>query len=129
MAFYVHSSDDGRNPPIEYLPCSAITPKMGMALIVSSGNLALATGTNAPAYISMCERTAACTAGDLIPVLRVGKDIIFETTNSVALTAKVGQKVTLHTDGLQVTNTTESGVAEIVAMDGTAVGSKVLVRF
>ncbi len=129
MAFYIHSSDDGRNPPIEYLPCSAIAPKMGMALTVSGGNLALATGATAPSYISMREQEEACTAGDLIPVIRVGHDVIFETTNSVALTAKVGQKVTLATSGLEVTNTTDSGVAEIVSMDGTAAGSKVRVRF
>ena len=37
MAFMIHSTDDGRVVPIEYLPASAITPKIGMALIQSSG--------------------------------------------------------------------------------------------
>jgi len=42
---------------------------------------------------------------------------------------KPGNKVTIHTDGMQVTATTEGGVAEIVAMDGTAAGDKCRVRF
>lgn len=131
MAFKVHSTDDGRVPGIEYLPCGAITPKVGMALVQSGGNLAIATGTTKPTYISMCERETACTAGDLIPVLRVQPDMIFETVWSAAATAvKLGNKVTMHaSDGLQVTATTESGVAEVVGIDGTAVGDTVRVRF
>lgn len=128
--FKIFSTDDGRVPAIEYLPAGAITPKIGMALTQTSGNLALATGTTKPTYISMCERETACTAGDLIPVIRVQPDILFETTCTAALTSvKLGDRVTLHTDALQVTATTTSGVAEVVHMDGTAVGSTVRVRF
>ena len=130
MRFKIHSIDANRISGIEYLPCGAITPKVGMALVQSGGNLALATGTNAPTYISMCEKDSPCTAGDIIPVIRVNKDMIFETTfAAVATSVKLGDKVTLHTDGLQVTATTASGVAEIIRMDGTAVGSGVLVKF
>lgn len=130
MSFKIHSIDDNRISGIEYLPCSAITPKVGMALIQSGGNLALATGTNAPTYISMCEKDSPCTEGDIIPVIRVNKDMIFETTFAAAATSvKLGDKVTLHTDGLQVTGTTESGVAEVVYMDGTAAGDMCRVRF
>ena len=128
--FMVHQTDDGRVPGIEYLPASAITPKIGMALTQTSGNLAVASGTTAPTYISMCDRDSACTAGDLIPVIRVLPDMIFETTFSAAATAvTAGQKVTLSTDGLSVTATTTGGVAEVVYMDGTASGSMCRVRF
>ena len=41
----------------------------------------------------------------------------------------VGNKVTLHTDGLQVTATTTSGVATITYIAGQTVGSLVRVRF
>ena len=131
MAFKVHSTDDGRVPGIEYLPCGAITPKVGMALVQSAGNLAIATGTAAPTYISMCEKDSACTAGDIIPVIRVSKDMVFETTFSAAATSiKLGNKVTLHaSDGMSVTATTTDGVAEVVYMDGTASGSMCRVRF
>lgn len=130
MAFKIYSTDDNRVPGIEYLPASAITPKVGMALTQTTGQLALATGTTAPTYISMCEKDSECTAGDIIPVIRVGKDMILETTFEAAATSiKLGDKVTLHTDGLQVTATTTSGVAEVVYMDGTASGSMCRVRF
>ncbi len=130
MSFKIHSMDGGRVPGIEYLPAGAITPKLGMALVQTNGQLALATGANAPTYISMCEKDRACTAGEIIPVIRVGKDMILETTFAAAATSvKLGSKVTLHTDGLQVTATTTSGVAEIVYMDGTASGSMCRVRF
>lgn len=130
MAFLIHSTDDGHALPWEYLPAGAITPKVGMALTQSSGNLALASGTTAPTYISMTERDTACTAGDLIPVVRVQKDTVYETTLAASGTSlKVGDRVTLHTDGMQVTATTTSGVAEIVEIIGTAIGGKVRVRF
>lgn len=130
MSFKVHSTDDGRVPGIEYLPCGAITPKVGMALTQTGGNLAIASGSVKPTYISMCERETACAAGDIIPVMRVQPDMIFETTNQAAFTSiKLGDKVTLHTDGLQVTATTTSGVAEVVGIDGTAAGGTVRVRF
>ena len=130
MGFLIHSVDDNRVLGLEYLPCSAITPKVGMAMVQASGNLALASGTTAPTYISMCERKEACTAGDLIPVVRVQKDIIFGVPAQAAMTSvKLGDKVTIYTDGLQVTATTTSGVAEVVGMEDTAAGSTVLVRF
>ena len=130
MAFKIHSVDGGRVPGIEYLPCSAITPKVGMALVQSSGNLALATGTTKPTYISMIDKSAACTAGDIIPVIRVLPDMIFETEFSASASAiNLGDKVTLASDGLRVTATTSSGVAEVVYGAGGASGDTCRVRF
>lgn len=130
MAFLIHAIDGRRDAAIEYIPAGAITPKVGMMLTQTSGLLAVASGATKPTYMSMCERGTACTSGELIPVVRVLPDTRFETTFSAAATSiKVGQKVTLHTDGLQVTATTTDGIAEVVEMDGTASGSKVRVRF
>lgn len=128
--FRVFKTDDGRNCPIEYLPAGAITPKRGLALTQSSGNLAVASGTTAPTYICMTEKGAAVSAGTLIPVIRVSSDIIFETENTAAFTSVTnGTKVTIDGTGLKVTATTTSGVAEVVGFEGTAVGSKIYVRF
>ena len=128
--FTVYSTDDGRNLPIEYLPAGAITPKLGMALTQSGGNLAMCTGAKAPTYISMIEKETALTAGDIIPVVRVGKDVIWKTVSSAAMTGiKLGDKVTVHTDGLQVTATTTDGVAEVIYIEDTAAGGAVHVRF
>ena len=129
MAFLIHSVEGGYVPSWEYHPAGAIIPKVGLALVQSSGNLAIASGATAPGFVSMTEREAALTAGDVIPVVRVSEDIIWETTFSVAASSIVpGNKVTLSADGLQVTATTTGGVAQVVSMDGTAAGDKVWVR-
>lgn len=130
MGFMIHSTDDGRVPAMEYLPAGAITPKAGMALKQTGGLLVSAVGTDAPGYISMCEREMPCTAGENIPVVRVSGDIIFETAFSAdAGAVKLGDKVTVSADGLGVTATTAGGVAEVVYMDGAENGSMCRVRF
>lgn len=130
MSFLLHTVEGGRIPAWEYLPCGAIQPQVGLALSMTSGNLAIASGTTAPLYISMREEDAAVTAGTIIPVVRVLDSIVFETTFSAAATSiKVGDKVTISSDGTQVTATKTGGVAEVVWMEGTASGSRVRVRF
>lgn len=129
MAFLIHSTEDHRVPVIEYLPCGAITPQVGMALAMTNGNLVAATGTTKPQYICMTTKDTACTAGDIIPVTRIQPDMIIETSFSAAASAvKLGNKVTVSADGTQVTATTEGGVAEVVYMDGTAAGDMCRVR-
>ena len=129
MAFLINDTKDGAPGPWEYLEASALGAcKVGMALTLTDGKLAKATATVRPSYISMFEGTVV--AGDRIPVIRVLPDMIWETAAQAALTSiKLGDKVTLHTDGMQVTATKTNGVAEVVDMDGTNVGSRVLVRF
>lgn len=130
MPFITHLTDDGRVPAIEYLPVGAITPKVGLALVQAGGNLAVAAGTSKPTYICMQERDAPSAAGEIIPVIRVLPDMIFETSNSAAFTSvKAGDKVTLSADGMQVTATTEGGVAEVTGFDAAAIDSAVRVRF
>ncbi len=130
MGFYIHTVDDGRNPPHEYHPAGAeLTPKAGMALKLESGKLAKATGADEVKYVSMCEREAACDDGERIPVIRAGSDIIFETTcEGAPSSVNVGDKVQLHTDGLQVT-ATAGGCAEVVYKDSDEDGAMVRVRF
>lgn len=114
----------------EYLPASALTPKVGLALHMNSGTLAVAGGTTKPTYICMCEKQDTLKSGELIPVVRVTEDTIFETTSSVSMTSvKAGSKVTLSSDGLYVTATTTDGVAEVVSIEDTTAGGKVRVRF
>ena len=130
--FIPHSNSDGRVQPWEYLPATGSTkPDIGLALVLSSGKLAKASGTTKPTYICMREEAAAVPAGTLIPVLRVEPDQIFECVNQASLSGvNIGQKVTIHTDGLQVTATTTSGVATIVEKpEGSTVGGRTLVRF
>ena len=130
MAFLIHSVEDGHVHAWEYLPCAAITPKVGMALAFSSGNLTTASGTTKPEYISMIEKSAACAAGDRIPVVRADAGLVFETVSSASMASiHAGDKVTIASDGLRVTATTTSGVAEVVEVLDSASGGAVRVRF
>lgn len=123
-------TDDGHVAPFEKLPCSAITPKNGMAMVLSSGKLAIASGTTKPEFICVEEHDAAVAADTLVTVVRVDHDTVYQTTLSAAGTSlNLGDKVTIATDGLRVTATKTDGVAEIVYMDDTATGSMVHVRF
>lgn len=130
MAFLIHSTDDHRTPHAESKPCSAITPKVGMVMTMTGGKLVAATGTTKPTYLCITQRESACTAGEEIDVLRIQPDMVLETSFSAAATAvNIGDKVTVSTDGTQVTATTTNGTAEVVYMDGTDAGSMCRVRF
>lgn len=128
MAFLIQDTKDGKPGPWEYLEASAIGDcKVGMALTVTDGKLAKATGTVKPTYISMYHGTVA--SGERIPVLRVLPDTRFKTQLSAAGTAlKAGDKVTIDTTGMLATATKESGVLEIVQLIGTGIGDDVIVR-
>lgn len=127
--FLIHAVEGGHIPAFEYLPAGAITPKVGMAMVQSGGVLAMASGDAAPAYISMLESAQALEEGELMPVIRVTPEIVFETEASVSIASvKLGDKLTIATDGMRVT-ATPGGAAEVVAVDGTEAGSKVRVRF
>ena len=130
--FIPYSNSDGRVPPWKYLPATGSTkPDIGLALVLSSGKLAKASGTTKPTYICMMEAPAAVAAGTLIPVIEVEPDMIFECKNQASLNGvNVGQAVTIHSDGLQVTGTTSSGVATIVEKTaGSGTGNRTLVKF
>ena len=127
--FIPYDYRDGQPEPWEYMEATAISAaKIGMALTLSSGQLDEATGTTRPSYICMYEGAVA--AGDIIPVIRVNEETRFLTTFSAAATSiNPGDLVTIHTDALQVTATTTSGVAEVCEIRDTAVGGEVIVRF
>lgn len=106
--FQLYQTDDGRELPFEYMPCSAITPKYGMAMKVSGGKLAVASGTDKPAYICAREEKTAVAAGTVIPVVKVQPDQRWRTKSASSFT--VGTAYTLATTGLGVTTTSTNGV-------------------
>ena len=130
MGFMIQSTGDHRVPVNKVLPCSAITPKVGMALVLTGGQLAAASGTTKPTHICMEEHEAAVAAGTMIHTIQVEPDITFAVPLSAAGTSlKVGNKVTLATGGMAVTATTTDGIALIEKICGTAVDDLVHVRF
>ena len=120
--FFIHSVEGGYVPSFEYLSYyDDEAPKAGMALKFGADYLEKCSGTNKPAYISMCEKEDTFTSG-IIPVIKVSPDIIFEVecagdTSDLYL----GAKVTIADDGLTVTDTTEGGVATVLHKDGNTV--------
>lgn len=128
--FKPNKRDVGLSDPMEYLPASSgETYTAGEALKLAGGKVTKCSGATAPAYIAM---GPANDAGE-VPCIRVGKHVEYATTLGVApgegVTLAAGDKVTIHTDGLTLTATKSSGVAEILAIEGQTVGSTVWCRF
>ena len=127
--FLIHKRDGSDlSLNVEYLPCGVTAPQVGLAMNLSGGALASCTGANKPGYIALCEKTI--NSGDVIPVMRVHPDMVFQTEWSAAASSiKLGNKVTVDSTGLKVTATTTDGVAEVVAIEGSAAGDRCYVRF
>ena len=126
--FKIHVDHKG-NRGWEYLPAAAGTYQAGQALTVASGKLAAisAARTTTPEYICMADATVA--AGDLVPVIRVDKDIELETSLSAAASSMVmGTKLQITKGGLQVDAAAE-GSFEVKSYEGTAAGAAVIGRF
>lgn len=124
--FMRSSMDVGLTPPIEYHPGKdSETIVLGEALTMTAGELTKCGAAARPDYIAV-----GPVKDGTVPVIKVQDYILFEAPLTAAGTSlKVGDKVTLAATGLGVTATTESGVATIVAMSGTASGDIVTVRF
>ena len=128
--FCLSSMKVGLTPPIEYKTATAgESYAVGEALKQSGGKVTLCSGTTKPEYICV---VPANDAGE-VPCVAVQDYMEFQTTLAVApadsATIGVGDKVTIHTDGMQVTATKTSGVAQLVRVDGQTVGSVVVVKF
>lgn len=128
MAFMLQSTDVGQTPPMEYRQATAEEDVvLGEALVTAATGLLTKCGATArPEFIAVGPQDEH----DCVPVVRVQDYQVWRTQLSAAGTSlKPGNKVTLEADGLQVTATTTSGVAAIVALEGTAAGDSVRVRF
>jgi 3D (Asp-Asp-Asp) domain-containing protein len=131
MAFKFVKSLSGENFPVmRSAPTTANTAiPADAAVSLASGKTAIATGTAKPAFISAGAVLSSAVPADT-PAQIVLSHHVWETTFAVDPTAiSEGDKVTIHTDGLQVTATTTGGVASVVRKFGSASGSKVWVRF
>ena len=103
----------------------------GEALVLSGGVLTKCGAAVTPTHICCEDYVAPESNNRDIVAEPVSADMIFEAPFSAAPTSvNVGDKVTLHTDGLQITATKDGGVATIYDKAGaTAIGDKCLVQF
>jgi hypothetical protein len=125
MAFLPVKSMDGASDPFEYgLMTNSEAVTLGEALKFTSGRLTKSGATDTPEAIAM--KTASAGTDVEIPFIRLDDQREFETTSTATVASTlVGNKVTLHTDGLTVTATTTNGVFLISATDGATTNSRV----
>ena len=132
MAFMFVKSQIAPNAPdlIWKTANTSETFKVGETLKkASDGSVTKCSGTVEPEFVCMADYVAPSSGAKAIPVTEINAGQLWEVPLQAAGTSLViGDKVTIHTDGLQVTATTTSGVAEIVKINGTAVGSTVVVH-
>jgi hypothetical protein len=111
----------GESVPIEtkYLMADNEGATKGEGLALTNGRLTKVAATAVPEYIAEKTVAAAASPTVLVPCHRVRPEYEYEVacTGQIATTA-LGNKVTIHTDGLQVTTTTTSGVFEPTNTDG-----------
>jgi hypothetical protein len=105
-----------------YAPTADEPIALGEALVLTTGKLTKCAATATPEYIARSAGT-----NKAIAVNRVLEEDIFETTFAADASAvNEGSKVTIHSDGVQVTATTTNGVFYITKKLGTgASGTKV----
>lgn len=102
---------------------------IGEALVLTSGKLTKCGATTKPEFIAMGDKAASAEDRKLA-VARCAPNQLYGVPVTAAPTGlKPGDKVTLNTDGLQVTATTTSGVITVESIDGaTAAGDEIVVR-
>jgi hypothetical protein len=119
---------NGIEPFYRQMPAEAITPKVGLCLQLdaTSGQLQVA-GADVPTHICMENRDAAVSAGELIYVEPIHKDIEYESTldgDNASLT--VGTLADIDSTGLLVdADASTDDVFRITEIDGLTSGSKV----
>lgn len=131
MSFIPVKSDNGAVLPWEYLAAEAGTYKAGQLLNVdaSTGHVEPISAelNTTPPYLCMADITVA-DAGTPIPVTRISKDCIYETTLAAAASGTVaGGKLQVANGGLQAT--AGAGTFEVVSLDGTETGDTVRGRW
>lgn len=122
-----HHFDKPGVPPIEYHDGKAGEEFVcGELLTLGEDGLTKCAPTKSPTHLCVGKRQLNGT----VPATRVHPDIEYAgplTEDGKAL--KIGNKVTVSAEATGFTATTTGGVAEIVAMEGTAPGDLVRVRF
>ena len=116
-------------PPVYHEVKASEAVSYGEALVLTSGKLTKCGATAKPQFIAMGVK-AATDENRKLAVCRCEPNQVYEVPVTAAPTSLTpGSKVTLCTDGLQVTATTTDGVITVENLNGaTAAGDKIIVR-
>lgn len=129
MSFFPHTTDTGAVQPWEYMSAAAGSYQPGQLLNASGGKLMAvsAVSNTTPGYLCMAKITV--TGDELVPVSRIKRDAIYETTLSAAAeAADIGTKLRVSAGGLQA-DAGAAGSFEVTYIEGTEAGSVVRGRF
>lgn len=127
--FLPHASDTGALQPWEYMPAAAGSYQVGQLLNVASGKLTAvsAASTTTPPYLCMSNITVE--NEELVPVIRVSKQYIYETRlSAAAASAKMGTKLQVSAGGLKA-DAGATGSFEVVFLEATTEDAVVRGRF
>lgn len=115
MAFQFKRDLTGAPPIItkKYLATNNEAIAKGEALKLVQGRLTLASGSDA--VFAVANETIVAGTDKAVEVILVTPTQIYEVPYTAA--PSLGSVVTIHTDGLSVTNTTTSGVCGVYAVD------------
>lgn len=127
--FLPHASDTGMLQPWEYLPAAEGEYKVGQLLNVSNGKLSAIAEASAVTPPYLCMSNISVKDGDLVPVIRVSTNYIYETRLSKAAdNADVGTKLQVSAGGLDA-DASAVGTFEVVFLEATTEGAMVRGRF
>lgn len=103
--------------------------KIGEALVITGGKATKCGAAAKPTHI--CSQNLKAGESDHVVAYPISGTMVFEAEITAAPTSlAAGSKVTLSADGLAVTATTQSGVAEIVDLRGaTKAGDRISIKF
>jgi len=123
--------DDGAQPPIEYHPSKAgDVYQVGTILKMDANAVTQADVDEAGDQLYFCAGELTGEADKLVPVYRIRRSQVYCAPWTVAATSIVpGDKVTLSADRRGLTATKAKGLAEVIRMDGKAIGDVAYVRF
>ena len=120
MFKYHRASVAKTETPEIYLATDSEAIALGEILTLTSGRLTKTAATSTPEFVALATKAAGTDVS--VPVKRIYEDEVYETTfAATASSINVGDKVTNHTDGLQVTATTTSGVFHVTEILGAGV--------
>lgn len=129
MGIIPYKYRDGQLDPWEQQLASAgLNLKVGMALKMSGGKLAMATAADAVEFISMEERDAATVDGQPVLVIAADSDTIYETSLSEQVSGiSRGATYNIDSTGMMLASTT-GGALKVIDYSGDQAGDTVRVQ-
>ena len=128
MGFIPHKYRDGQLDPWEpMLASEGMALEVGKLMKLESGKLAVATGTDKPEYICMEHQKEQTVDGQMVHVIAVSCETIYETTLSEQSSSiSVGSTYNIDSTGMMMT-ATGGGSIRVESYEGKETGDKVRV--